>query len=190
MSFINRLANGNLLDNLTINNRLYVGEVVNTKNIVILEKITLLPDAEIEGYFLKTFSEPLDEDTNEDIDLYEKIARIGTKISTNTLQNGNNAAAISTRYTKGQTDALFAKNTKKVSNNYRSKLLQFIMYDENSDISEVISLQGLLSEKANLNEIYTKDDVDAKLIDPRFETTNDTSLTFYGFENTTLKALF
>ena len=65
--------------------------------------------------------------------------------------------------------------------------MQFIMYDENSDITEVISLQGLLSEKANLNDIYTKADVDAILIDPRFETTNDTLLTFYGTENTTLK---
>ena len=73
MSFINKLANGNLLDNLTINHRVNVGDVVNTKNIVISEKITLLPDAEIEGYFLKTFSEPLDEDTNEVIDLYEKL---------------------------------------------------------------------------------------------------------------------
>ena len=81
------------------------------ENIVISEKITLHQDAEIEGYFLKTFSEPLDEDTNEEIDLFEKIARIDTKISTNTLQNGNNAAAISTRYTKGQADTLFAKST-------------------------------------------------------------------------------
>ena len=67
--------------------------------------------------------------------------------------------------------------------------MQFIMYDENSDITEVISLKGLLSEKANLDEIYTKDDVDVKLIDPRFETTDDNLLTFYGTENTTLKAL-
>ena len=111
MSFINKLANGNLLDNLTINNRLNVGDVVNTKNIVISDKITLHQDAEIEGYFLKTFSEPLDEDTNEVIDLYEKIARIDTKISTNTLQHANNASAIATRYTKGQTDSMFAKST-------------------------------------------------------------------------------
>ena len=67
--------------------------------------------------------------------------------------------------------------------------MQFIMYDENSDITEVISLKGLLSEKANLDEIYTKDDVDVKMIDPRFETTHDNLFTFYGTENTTLKAL-
>ena len=71
--------------------------MVNTKNIEISQKITLLPDAEFEGSFLKTVTEPLDEDTNEDIDLCEKIARIDTKIAANNLQNGNNAAAISTR---------------------------------------------------------------------------------------------
>ena len=85
--------------------------MVNTKNIVISQKITLLPDAEFEGSFLKTFSEPSDEDTNEDIDLCEKTARIDTKIAANNLQNGNNAAAISTRHTKGQTDSMFARNT-------------------------------------------------------------------------------
>ena len=85
--------------------------MVNTKNIVISQKITLLPDAEFEGSFLKTFTEPLDEDTNEDIDLYKKIARIDTKIAANNLQHANNAAAISTRYTKGQTDSMFARNT-------------------------------------------------------------------------------
>jgi len=98
---------------------------------------------------------------------------------------------------EARTDLENIKNTKantadsgfKVSNNYRSRLMQFIMYDENSDITEVISLKGLLSEKANLEEIYTKDDVDVKLIDPRFETTDDNLLTFYGTENTTLKAL-
>ena len=111
MSFINRLANYSLLDNVKIYDSLLVGNEINTKNVVISQKITLHPDAEIEGYFLKTFTEPVDEDTNEDIDLYEKIARIDTKIDANNLQNGNNAAAISTRYTKGQTDSMFARNT-------------------------------------------------------------------------------
>ena len=111
MSFINKLANNSLLDNVKINNQLNVGNKINTKNIVISEKITLLPDAELDGYFLKTFTEPLDENTNEEIDLYEKISRIDNKISTNTLQHANNASAISTRYTKGQSDTLFATST-------------------------------------------------------------------------------
>jgi len=99
MSFINRLANNNLLENVKINENLIVGNQINTKNIIISEKITILPDAEIEGSFLETFTEPLDEDTNEEIDLYEKNSRIDNKISTNTLQHANNASAISTRYT-------------------------------------------------------------------------------------------
>ena len=111
MSFINRIANNNLLENVKINESLIVGNEINTKNIVTSEKITLLKDVELDGTFLKTFTEPLDEATNEEIDLYEKISRIDTKISTNTLQHANNAAAISTRYTKGQTDSMFAKNT-------------------------------------------------------------------------------
>jgi len=111
MSFINRLANNSLLDNVKINDSLLVGNEINTQNIVISKKITLLPDAELDGTFLKTFTEPLDEDTNEYRDLYEKIARIDTKIDANNLQTGNNAAAISTRYTKGQTDSMFARST-------------------------------------------------------------------------------
>jgi hypothetical protein len=98
--------------------------------------------------------------------------------------------------TEARTDLANIQNTKadtaesvfKVSCN-RSRLMQFIMYDENSEITEVISLKGLLSEKANWDEIYTQDDVDVKLIDPRFETTDDSLLIFYGSENTTLKAL-
>jgi len=111
MSFINRLANNNLLENVKINETLVVGNEINTKNIIISERITILPDAEIEGSFLETFTEPLDENTNEEIDLYEKNSRIDNKISTNTIQHANNASAISTRYTKGQTDSMFAKNT-------------------------------------------------------------------------------
>ena len=111
MSFINKLANNSLLDNVKINDSLLVGNEINTQNIVISKKITLLPDTELEGTFLKTFTEPLDEDTNEEIDLHEKIARIDTKIATNTLQHANNASAISTRYTKGQTDSMFARST-------------------------------------------------------------------------------
>ena len=73
MSFINRSANNNLLENVKINEILIVGNQINTKNIIISERITILPDAEIEGSFLETFTEPLDENTNEEIDLYEKI---------------------------------------------------------------------------------------------------------------------
>jgi hypothetical protein len=99
--------------------------------------------------------------------------------------------------TEAPTDLENIQNTKadtddsvfKVSNNYRSRLMQFIMYDENSDITEVISLKGLLSEKANWEHVYTKEEVDVLLIDPRFQTTDDNLLTFYGSENTTLKAL-
>ena len=105
------MANNNLLENVKINESRIVGNEIITKNIVISEKITILKDAELDGTFLKTFTEPLDEDTNEEIDLYEKIARIDTKISTHTLQHANNASAIATRYTKGQTDSMFAKNT-------------------------------------------------------------------------------
>jgi len=76
MSFINKLANNSLLDNVTINNQLNVGNEINTKNIVISEKITLLPDAEIEGYFLKTFTEALDKNTNEEIDLHGRLQEL------------------------------------------------------------------------------------------------------------------
>ena len=73
MSFINRLANNNLLENVKINENLIVGNQINTKNIIISDRITILPDAEIEGSFLETFTEPLDENTNEEISLYEKL---------------------------------------------------------------------------------------------------------------------
>jgi len=106
MSFINKLANNSLLDDLIINDSLLVGNKMNTNNIVISEKITLLPDAELEGSFLKPFL-----DNEEEIDLYEKIARIDTKIDANNLQHANNASAIATRYTKGQTDSMFASDT-------------------------------------------------------------------------------
>ena len=77
----------------------------------------------------------------------------------------------------------------KVSNNYRSDLMQFMLYNESSELTETISLKGLLSEKANLEHIYNKEEVDVLLIDPQFQTTDDNLLTFYGTENTTLKAL-
>jgi len=121
MSFINQLANKNLLEDLTINDQLNVGNVVNTKNLVISQKNTLLPDAELDGTFLKPFTEPLDADTDEEIDLYEKISRIDAKndantlihakYDANTLLHANNASAIATRYTKGETDSYFARNT-------------------------------------------------------------------------------
>jgi len=50
-------------------------------------------------------------------------------------------------------------------------------------------LKGLLSEKADLEHIYTKDDIDGRSIDARFQTTDDNLLTFYGSQNTTLKTL-
>jgi len=330
MSFINRLANNNLLENVKIDETLIVGNEINTKNIIISERITILPDAEIEGSFLETFTEALDENTNEEISLYEKIARIDAKISTNTLQHANNASAIATRYTKGQTDSMFAKSTDpyitgnisirddisssfetldsklstkvdvsqlgnyvtiddsdtdlalkadlsvltnyyvtkdepefnltesdrlneeknplenikinktletttdgnptslisetnmklvlddryklitesqaeieeiqnnkadiidtlfKVSNNYQSDLMQFKLYNESYEVTDTISLKGLLAEKANLELIYAKEEVDSMLTDPEFETTDDNLLTFYGSVNTTLKAL-
>jgi hypothetical protein len=77
----------------------------------------------------------------------------------------------------------------KVSNNYRSDLMQFMLYNESSDLIETISLKKLLFEKANLEHIYSKEQIDMKLIDPQFQTTDDNLLTFYGSENTTLKAL-
>ena len=106
MSFINKLANNSLLDNVTINNQLNVGDQINTQDLVISRKITLLPEAELDGNFLKTFT-----DNDEEIDLYEKIERIDAKNDSNTLLNANNASAIATRYTKGQTDSMFARNT-------------------------------------------------------------------------------
>jgi hypothetical protein len=72
MSFINVLANKELLEGLTVNDHLTVGNEVTTKDLIISRKITLLPDAAFEGSFLQTFTEPLDADNNEKIDLYEK----------------------------------------------------------------------------------------------------------------------
>ena len=74
MSFINVLANKNLLEDLTVNDHLLVGNEVTAKDLVISRKITLLPDAEFEGTFLKTFTEPLDADNGEEIYLYQKIS--------------------------------------------------------------------------------------------------------------------
>jgi len=132
MSFINKLANNSLLDNVTINNQLNVGDEINTQDLVISRKITLLPEAELDGNFLKTFT-----DNDEEIDLYEKISRIDAKNDANTVLHANNASAIATRYTKGETDSY-------------------------------------------LEHIYSKEDVDVLLIDPRFQTTDDNLLTFYG----------
>ena len=106
MSFINKLANNSLLDDVTINNQLNVGNEINTQDLVISRKITLLPDAELEGSFLKPFL-----DNEEELDLYEKMSRIDAKNDANTLLNANNASAIATRYTKGQTDSMFARDT-------------------------------------------------------------------------------
>ena len=326
MSFINKLANNSLLDNVTINNQLNVGDEINTQDLVISRKITLLPEAQLDGNFLKTFT-----DNDEEIDLYEKISRIDAKNDANTVLHANNASAIATRYTKGETDSYFARNTNpyitgdiyirtayrspyesldgkfsakvddaqlgnyvtleesetalsskvdvsvltadyvtkeeptfnltesdrlyvekkhpledikinntletdtngrpvswviatnmkkvlddryklitesqkeiqdiqnnkadtvdsvfKVSDNYRSELMQFMLYNERSELTETISLKQLLSEKANLEHIYSKEDVDVLLIDPRFQTTDDSLLTFYGSKITTLKAL-
>ena len=111
MSFINQLANKKLLEDSTINDQLNVGNVVNTKNLVISQKNTLLPDAELDGTLLKTFTEPLDANNDEEIDLYEKISRIDAKNDANTLLHANNASAIATRNTKGQTDSMFARST-------------------------------------------------------------------------------
>jgi hypothetical protein len=64
-----------------------------------------------------------------------------------------------------------------------------MLYNESSELIETTSLKGLLSEKANWEHIHTKEEVDVLLIDPQFQTTDDNLLTFYGTENTTLKAL-
>jgi hypothetical protein len=50
MSFINQLANQNLLEDLTVNDQLNIGNKVTTKDLVSRE-ITLLPDAIFEGTF-------------------------------------------------------------------------------------------------------------------------------------------
>jgi hypothetical protein len=68
----------------------------------------------------------------------------------------------------------------KVSNNYRSDLMQFMLYNESSELTETTSLKGLLNEKANLEHIHNKEQIDIKLMDPQFQTTNDNLLTFYG----------
>jgi hypothetical protein len=46
--------------------------------------------------------------------------------------------------------------------NYRSDLMQFMLYNERSELTETTSLKGLLSEKANWEHIYTKEDVEIK----------------------------
>jgi len=158
MSFINRLANNNLLENVKINETLIVGNEINTKNIIISDRLTILPDAEIEGSFLETFTEPLDENTNEEIDLYEKIARIDTKISTNTLQHANNASAIATRYTKGQTDTLFAKST----DPYITGDIN-IRYDGSSSFETFDSILSKKVDDSQLGNYVTIDDSDTAL---------------------------
>jgi len=74
----------------------------------------------------------------------------------------------------------------KVSNTYRSDLMQFMLYNESFKLTETTSLKGLLNEKANLEHIYTKEDIDVRSIDARFQTTDDNLLTFYGLKITTL----
>ena len=76
-----------------------------------------------------------------------------------------------------------------VSNNYQSDLMQFKLYNESYELTDTISLKDLFDEKANLELIYTKEQVDSMLTDPQFQTTDDNLLTFYGSQNTTLKAL-
>jgi len=71
----------------------------------------------------------------------------------------------------------------------RSDLMKFMLYNESYELTDTISLKDLLYGKANSYEIYTKEDVDSKLTDPHFQTTDDNLLTFYGSHNTTLKAL-
>ena len=44
----------------------------------------------------------------------------------------------------------------KVSKNYQSDLMKFKLYNENYEVTETISLKGLLADKANLEHIYTK----------------------------------
>ena len=136
MSFINKLANNSLLDNVTINNQLNVGDRINTQDLIISRKIALLPEAELDGNFLKTFT-----DNDEEIDLYEKISRIDAKNDANTLLNANNASAIATRYTKGQTDSMFARDT--------NPYITGDIYIRTAYFSPYESLYGKLSTKVD-----------------------------------------
>ena len=94
-----------------VNDDLNVGKEISTQDQVISIKVTPSPDATFEGSFLQTFNEPLDADDDEEVDLYEQIARMDIKTVDNTIQHANNASAIATRYTKSQTDSLLAKHT-------------------------------------------------------------------------------
>ena len=107
MTFINILNKKSHVEDLKVNDNLLVGKSISTNELVVSGKLTVLESATVEG-LIATFTEDLDDETTEEVDLYEKVSRIDELIKTNTLAHYTNAAAISTRYTKTQSDALFS----------------------------------------------------------------------------------
>jgi hypothetical protein len=57
----------------------------------------------------------------------------------------------------------------KVSNTHRAELVQF-MYNVNEELTESVSLKGLLGGKPNLGVVYTKEESDVRERNAKLET--------------------
>ena len=161
MSFINILANNQLLEDLEVKDNLSVGNQSTLKKLQITDNITLSETGSFSGKFINDFVESLDDDTTETIDLYEKIQRIDTRINNNSTAHINNAGAISSRYTKTEADNKFATKT-------NAQFTGDISIRENAS-SQYETLNDKLASKVDSTTLttnhYTKTEMNTKLTD-------------------------
>ena len=161
MSFINILANNQLLEDLEVRDNCLIGNSTTTKKLVINESITLSETGSFSGKFINDFVESLDEDTTETIDLYEKILRIDNRINANSTAHINNAGAIASRYTKTEADDKFAPKL-------NAQFTGDISIRENAD-AQYETLNSKLASKVDSTTLatnhYTKTQMNTKLAD-------------------------